>query len=97
MAEELTADEVQLLIKHLEKFPGADICPVCASKSWQVVGIEAAQGYFPRRPGQEVSVGFRYQKDVLPVVTLMCNTCGYVRSFAWNFVRVVSGAEHGNG
>lgn len=97
MAEELTNEELEILIRHLERFPDSDTCPVCRTMGWEVIGIEAAQGYYPRRRGQEALLGFRYQKDVLPVVTLVCNTCGYARSFAWNVILHAAGFGVRNG
>jgi hypothetical protein len=90
-AEDLTEDELQMLLKHLEQFPGSDVCPVCRASTWEIIGIEAAQPYVPRRAGvDEAHVGFRLDKGVLPVVVLMCDTCGYIRSFAWNLIKFIA-------
>ena len=71
--------------KQLEKFRAhlkecgitAMACPVCGQKAWRVYPPIATPKYSEDVFGRAVG------SESMPVIPVVCNTCFYVRHFAW--------------
>ena len=75
MAEPLDPLAYRVFVEHLKKFKDASPCPICQKRTWQVLGLEQAVGYFGGSP--------QLNAPAVPVVQVMCRVCYYMRSFAW--------------
>jgi hypothetical protein len=73
----LSDEDLQKIKAHLAKYPKQRTCPVCESTDWHVTGPHVMPGM--RGSG---SVGVD-TSVVIPVVSLVCNECRYLRTFAW--------------
>ena len=72
----LQDQDFQLLKQHLEQFPTM-VCPVCGDAKWQLSHIIVTPLYTMEAEGPV------YQPTGIPVALASCNTCFYLRQFAW--------------
>lgn len=80
MGTRLTDAQAQIVREHMAKFAKSGVCPVCQDNNWVVNGLEAAPGVVDVGGALAMAHG---GSASMPVVQLVCNTCCYVRSFAW--------------
>jgi len=87
MAEKLSPQDLGLLLAHMGRFPQAHNCPICNERDWNIIGTQAALPYdlITKR-----AMGPGTGGQVMPVVVVVCQTCGFVRQFAWNAVKAAS-------
>jgi hypothetical protein len=76
----LTPPEIEKFKAHLEKFTTQTHCPVCQSNMWNVAGPSSL-------PALYQSGAMMLGGEVIPLVHLVCDTCYFVRTFAWQPIR----------
>ena len=65
--------------QHLERFgQTTKPCPICDNRSWSAGIVTVAAEY--------TELGPNLGGESIPKVQLICNTCGFVREFAWLFI-----------
>lgn len=92
-----TQTQAELLGAHLRTVGMAKIspCPICQNKAWDFVGIFDApvspvSTHISLAPvlAQQFVTGSALQATVLvmPIARLVCQTCFYIRDFAWRLI-----------
>ena len=81
----LSPRDFETFIEHLNQFEPM-VCPVCQTSAWQI-GYIATSPLFTLEGEAAV-----FQPTGIPLVIVTCNTCFYVRQFAW---RPVQERRHG--
>lgn len=73
--------DVKQVEAFFEKRSARDLCPVCAKNSWGVVGLNGKNivSLPIRREGEK---GTHDATAQLPVISLICENCGFVRLHA---------------
>ncbi len=84
----MSEDDLQKLRAHYVKHAGSGsaTCPICGGVSWSAEGPVTPIQYHPTGG---VSLG----GPTTPMVLLICNTCYFVRHFAW--IPIETGATNG--
>ena len=69
---------LQLLRAHYAKYAkaGSATCPICGGTTWSADGPVAVPAYLPSFDTIDITRS-------VPVMLLVCNTCFFVRHFAW--------------
>ena len=77
LAGEITDNEYEGLLAHLTRFPKFEQCPICEGDRWVAPTIKEHGVYIKERE--------KRMSGVL-LVSLVCETCAYVRQLAWRGV-----------
>ena len=83
----LTPEEFEVFKRHLAQFQEQEVCPICQSSSWQVVGMEAGVPL--------VNDQFSLGGPTMAVVAVCCDKCFFVRHFAWYPMAAQARKSHG--
>ena len=84
----LSPQDFEIFTDHHLQWEGME-CPVCKTSGWQI-------GYIATAPLYTLEDGVAvYQPTGIPLVLLTCNTCFYVRQFAWRPIQERAEARRG--
>jgi hypothetical protein len=89
MSRELSASQVEILRKHLERFPRSAVCPICEGGKWSVTGLEATYSV-EIGPSRCVLLPL---EPITPVLLVVCDGCGFLRHFAWAKIQDLSALQ----
>lgn len=101
--KDLEPEVIAVMRWHLGRF-ARHTCPVCEGKTWQLTPPQSTLHYRAADGAQPSMLG---EGAAIPVVLVICETCFFVRQFAWlpiliNYRATVAaalwpGAEGGGG
>jgi hypothetical protein len=77
--EPLSEENIALIRAHLLRHTKDFVCPVCGTKEWTITGLTLMYGYVPATE----TTPSRAEATGVPVVLVVCQTCSFVRQFAW--------------
>lgn len=84
----LSDENFQKAAAHIRRFQSQKPCPVCGAESWVIEGPV----HFPPYVGGGLAVG-----GGVPVLLAVCNTCFFIRQFAWLPIERAAGGKKGPG
>ncbi|HEX2878364.1 MAG TPA: hypothetical protein VHO25_02395 [Polyangiaceae bacterium] len=79
------ADEYQLSLVRQYLATHGHRCPMCNDASWTFTGVEVGNQV---SPGGGIRLG---GGAVVPRANLVCNSCGFVASYAWKRILAETG------
>lgn len=74
----ITEEEAARVLEHLKEH-GAEDCPVCRARRWNVTGPAVLISCDPSDP----VMGPWLETVPMAVIILVCAKCSFVRQFAW--------------
>lgn len=94
-AETATADESDLarVRRFFERRGYVNSCPVCQQTRWTVL---QADGLMPAVMVLQKDGGLSIPPPSVPTYTIICDTCGYMRSFARYVVDMALNSPEGS-